>query len=315
VTCACGKPVNGTAICDQCEARLTAALRQVPALADDLDVVLSRQTAAGGSYIGSVQSSRSQPLPYDPAASAAASHLKAVLVGWVRNAVETRSQARPEGPACPACPHGSCSVLRGYEWPADRLTALSRYLLRHMDWLRMYDPASEAVDEITHAVSAVRAVAFRERPETAYAGVCSARTPEDPEPCPGELYARAGAASVVCPRCQAEHDMHERRRVLLAAVEGVLCTPAEVVAAVTSLSRPVTRQQVERWISRGRLLSHGVKDEQPLLRVGEVLDLLAGDTSCRCGAPLPAHGTGRPGEVCSRACARDRDAARKRKAA
>lgn len=327
--CVCGRPVRGTAICDGCEARLTAALRDIPPLTVELETVLTRQAKGGGGYVGYVQGGKTRALPFDTKASEVAGHLKAVLVGWVRNCVDTRAQNRPEGPVCGRCMHLSCNTIQTFDWPVDRTPSLSAYLLRHIGWLRMYGPASEAVDEITEAVAAVRRVAFRERVQTSYAGICSVRVMTQLGPtaeCDGELYAKVGAVEVTCEKCAAVHDMAERRKALLAAVETQLCTPPEIVAAVSSLSRPISRQQLDRWMSKGRLFAHGTREEpgqenvavedrrtNPLLRVGEVLDLLAAERTCRCGAPLPALGSGRPTDVCSRACAKERNKERMRR--
>jgi hypothetical protein len=87
--CACGKPAPDATVCTSCETRLAVALGDVPALVDELDTTLARQ-GRGGKGVGYVHSSPTRPLPYDPKASDAAGHLKAVLVSWVRLVQEDR---------------------------------------------------------------------------------------------------------------------------------------------------------------------------------------------------------------------------------
>src|SRR5207253_6855693 len=62
-----GKPVHDqAAICAACTADLTQALAEMPALLDDLDLTLSRQTALGERHGGR---SSEKALPYDVRAS------------------------------------------------------------------------------------------------------------------------------------------------------------------------------------------------------------------------------------------------------
>ena len=84
--CACGQPVNGTAICGACETDLAAALNTVTGwLAAALDDAVSRQARFGGGGRRGAETA----LPYDERASAAAGALRNALAGAVRVLAET----------------------------------------------------------------------------------------------------------------------------------------------------------------------------------------------------------------------------------
>ena len=101
--CACGQPVNGTAICGACEADLAAALGTVTSwLAAALDDAVSKQARFTGAGPGSRSDARCSAkctpncghvpsLPYDERASAAAGALRNELAGWVRVLMDGRS--------------------------------------------------------------------------------------------------------------------------------------------------------------------------------------------------------------------------------
>jgi hypothetical protein len=233
-------------LCGGCEADLARALGDVPWLAAQLDVVLSKQGshAPAGRRTG-------LPLPYDPRATEAAFVLKSALVGWVRILVE----AHPEGR------------------PADTLPAVALWLLARVERLAMHHAAGEAVDEICSAVrSAIRLV---DRPaDLVYAGPCGNDVTVD-DPCPEALYARPDAVRVTCRTCRAMYDVEDRREWMLDAVEGMLFRAADMAHVLTSLGWPCTQGQIRQWASRGRVVPHGVDGQgHPVYRVSEVRERL-----------------------------------------
>lgn len=225
-------------LCGGCEADLARALGDVPWLAVQLDVVLSKQGshAPAGRRTG-------VPLPYDPRATEAAAVLKSSLVGWVRELLSWHTE----------------------EWPADDLPSIAVWLLARVERLVMHHAAGEAVDEICCAVrSAVRLV---DRPaDLVYAGPC---------PCGTDLYARPEVPKVKCRGCGDDHEVSDRREWMLAAIDDTLFPAAHMAHVLTSLGWPCTQGQLRQWASRGRVVAHGVDGQgRPVYRVSEVRERL-----------------------------------------
>lgn len=124
----CAKPVNGASICRSDEERLERALGQIPALDDELQLTITRQTSMGGRN-GS--RSTSKPLPVNLDASEVADNLKATLVGWVR-------ELEPD------------PLFQ----PRNTLTGISRWLMCHLGAIRVHVAAGVMYDEITYATAA-----------------------------------------------------------------------------------------------------------------------------------------------------------------
>lgn len=247
----CDRPRPGNRhLCGACEADLARALGDVPWLAGQLDVVLSKQGshAPAGRRTG-------VPLPYDPRATEAAYVLKSALVGWVRLLTD------------------ASTVLAGAEAPYDHLPSIALWLLARLEELVMHHAAGEAVDEICSAVrSAIRLV---DRPaDLVYAGPCGNDVTVD-EPCPEALYARPDAVRVTCRVCRSVYDVEDRREWMLDAVEGMLFRAADMAHVLTSLGWPCTQGQIRQWASRGRVVAHGVDGQgHPVYRVSEVRERL-----------------------------------------
>lgn len=77
-----GAPTPDWTICRPCAADLERALAETPALVEELDLTLTRQTGTGH---GVGARSSEHPVVFDPRASAVLGDLRAVLVGWVRD--------------------------------------------------------------------------------------------------------------------------------------------------------------------------------------------------------------------------------------
>ncbi|MFD6155156.1 hypothetical protein ACFWF7_16255 [Nocardia sp. NPDC060256] len=120
---------------DRAELRaLAELLREIPDLAEDLDVSRTRQSrlSTRGDYRMNRRPSE-QPLPYNPAASRAADELHAVLVSWVRLVCEQRGLDYAGSPATPG---------------------LARWLDRNLIALAMTEGAEGASEEIRTVVQA-----------------------------------------------------------------------------------------------------------------------------------------------------------------
>ncbi|MEU8270146.1 hypothetical protein AB0B89_23680 [Sphaerisporangium sp. NPDC049002] len=270
-------------VCRACSGRLLRDLDDVPALAADLDIALTRQARFGEDGGGlslapddvdpeiGLTVRRSQ-LPWDQRARDATDILKSALVGWHR----ILSEGAPTvfGPTCVDCAHPSCEWTDLGRTPPDTLTGLSRWLLRHRVRLFRHPAVDEAVDELTDAVRHARRTIDRP-PGTWYAGPCAADT--DDGECTADLYARHGADTIRCHTCGARHDTHLRQAWLLRQAADHLATATEAARALHAYYPDLTPSKVRGMAFRGRILARGRDDRgRPLYRVGDVIDLLAG---------------------------------------
>lgn len=266
----CGWPIHDHGyLCDTetthgrdhtgCRDLLARDLGDVAALAEELEVNLTRQARRGERSGGR---SAEVPLPFDYRASEDTYVLRTCLSAWCRVVTEQRGEP-VAGPV------------------DDTPASMAALLLRNLPWIVRNPLAPEAYDEITYAVRVTRRVIDRAE-DRSYAGTCGAET--SGEACTDELWARPKAATVVCRTCGAEHDVAERRTWLLDAVEDRLAPASLIAAAVTRLGQPVTSERVRQWARRGRIVARGHEgDERPLYRVGDVLDLLAGEAARHAG--------------------------------
>lgn len=245
----CDRPVSDAYVCGACLSKLEIALADVRWLDDQLDVVLTRQTARSAG--GRVSGDREHPLPYDQRASSARWVLTNTVTTWARVVDEEE-------------PRANIPMLAG-------LYVQAAWLASWSGFFRTHQAGHEAVEELTAAVSQARRVVDI-RPERWYAGPC--------DECATDLYARAGAARVVCPNeaCAHEYDAMDRRGTLLAAAEDRLANAALIARAVTVLGRPVDDAKIRQWAARGRIVAKSTDHKgRPLYRVGDVLDLAADD--------------------------------------
>ncbi|MFI6173494.1 hypothetical protein ACIBCN_42415 [Nocardia sp. NPDC051052] len=113
---------------------LADLLREIPDLAEDLSISLTRQSrlSTRGDYRMNRRPSE-QPLPYNPAASRAADELHAVLVSWVRLVCEQRGLDYTGAPSTPG---------------------LARWLDRNLIAFAMTEGAQGAPEEIRTVVQA-----------------------------------------------------------------------------------------------------------------------------------------------------------------
>lgn len=242
----CGSTTAAGALCGACIAELYAALRQVPAVTDDLLVTFSRQDKVSGASGGG--RSATVPLPWKEAAAKALLHLNAVLVCWVR-AVEANSADR-----------------RGY---TDTPAELSNWLERRGGDLCRHVGAVKAKQEIVQAVTEARRVTDRP-PVLHYRGPC--------DECSADLYVPATASEARC-GCGASYDAEARRAWLMERVDQHLATASEIARGLSPwLAQGLSPDLIYQWHHRKRLVPHGVnRFGRPLFRVGEVIALLVPD--------------------------------------
>lgn len=257
--CACGETTrDGATFGDQCATNLTQALAEVPWLAEELNITASRQQGIDYRALGGAQSSET-PLPIHLGASQAKTDLGEALFGLVT--VCQSKQVRHQSP--------------DDEHPAFSLESMAAWLLCRVDGLSLIEEGPHAVVDVVGAVDRARRVIDR-APDKLYAGRCGHET-EGAE-CPEDLYAHQGARDIRCRTCGTTWDVSERRAWLLQEAEEVLAPAIEIARAVSWLGQaPLTPARVRQWASRGRLEVRGHNREgQPLYRVGDAIDLMAG---------------------------------------
>jgi hypothetical protein len=244
----CDHPVTDAWVCARCAHQLERALGDIPAVVHQLNLTLAKQTRYADR---AERGGNEQPLPMDPQASAAASELRAHLVGWVRLVAEERGWALPE----------------------DTLDSMSRWMLHHTEWLRHHQAGHDCVEELTGDMRVARRVIDRP-PDRWYAGPCTALMP-DGYPCNADMYAQADKGNVGCPDCGAIYDVAKRRTWLLAEAEDTLATTTEVCRALTTLAGvELTAASIRGYVHRGQLAAHGIRDGKQTFRLGDVVGLV-----------------------------------------
>ena len=283
----CHRPTGDNAhLCQTCTNTLEQTLAEIPALAAQLTITLTRQARIVGpafttKVIPDIEdvtfalSAKPQPLPFHYGASEAGYNLLSALRAAALEIAQVRGMP-----------------YTGRMRPAD----LSRWLLNHLEWMRHAEQAAEYVDEIVPVVNTVRQVIDRS-PDRVYLGTCgddglawrvaSLVLGDDAgDACDGELYALEGAPAVTCERCGHLYDVAERRAWLEAEAEDRLATIVQLQHFLAD-SRHDDRQvrnMLDGYVRRGRLVPRGatmvlgldgVARERSLYRVGDARELLA----------------------------------------
>lgn len=289
MTCLCGRPLGGDAICPGCAHALQVAMGDISAYWCDLDTVKGRRTRYGGTGGGR---GGEKPLPIDARfahwsddGSRMEEAVRSTMSAWARVVMEERPQIY--APTHPVCLHVSCSVARRSHWPADNIPSVCRFLLGHADWIRTQHWAPVILDELTDAAEQMRRMVDRPA-DRWYAGPCGE--------CGSGLYARAGAYEIACKDCTTITLVQDRRTTLLKEAADRL-VPANLIArAVSWLGEdPLTSAKVRLWAYRKQLQVREyvipigevgpVCNLRPLYRLGDACDLMAmGDRRRKTGA-------------------------------
>lgn len=242
----CGRPVKDATVCQSCSDRLAAALGDVPALADEIEVTVTRQSRMADRKDGPRSATR--PLVFDMDASIMRDALRNTLSTWIREI-----------------------TYDGETLPSDTIGGMARWLLvpRRLERIRHHPAAGEAVDEITACVRTAEHNVMGPSLRW-YAGPCD---------CGLDLYVVPSAALVRCRSCGTEYDVAARRDWLLETAEDTLAHAALIAQALTVLESPVKVDRIYKWAERGRIADRGVDPRgRPLYRVGDVRTELAKDT-------------------------------------
>ena len=240
----CDRPVGDGYVCQHCADRLERALGDVPALWEELDLILTRQSR----YSDPEGRGGEKALPFNIRASELGTALQGLLNTWCRLIAEER----------------------GKDLPEDHPSTVAGWLLNHVTWLRHHWAGAEAVEELVDAVNAVRRAVDRP-PERVYAGPC--------KDCGGDMYAKPEAASVECRPCGLSYDVAEMRDWMRAQVYGRLVTAREGVILLCRFGLPVQQKTIDKWVERKRLTVHSHDANKVRLYLfDDLVPLAAADT-------------------------------------
>lgn len=209
---------DGAQLCLACSADLTQVLAELPALLDDVDLTLSRQSAQGQRHGGR---SSEKALPYDVRASETLGDARVKLAGWVQvHHRDGEVLAVTEGPVCEPCTelfvfHPSCGAILTPKrwladpWPRDTPQDMARWLYTRVHRIRHHEAADQLLTELRDASRALERVAdlafYRARFPV---GPCI-NAYEDGSECNGEIWALVPAdesrpAKMRCQKCEHE---------------------------------------------------------------------------------------------------------------
>jgi hypothetical protein len=244
----CDQPMptgdNSTA-CPDCWTETERRIAEMPSLITELETTLARQTVSG---TANGPRSNERPLPYSIVASDALRLLHETIWPWVKEGLE----AHPDL-------YGNVHTTR----------ELAYTLLALHGWLVTHPEGSEAIEELWLVVEQVCRPAIDRAPDKSYAGTCE---------CGEELYVLVGQAGILCPVCGSLRDVMAWRRAQLEAAADRLLTVAEMTRAIAETGgETVSRDRINGWIRRGRLLRTDHDRGIALYRVGDVLDILVAD--------------------------------------
>ncbi|GAA1455435.1 hypothetical protein [Nocardiopsis tropica] len=278
-------------VCDTCAHRLAVALRDVPALLEDLDVEITKQARRARLEGGGRRTE--VPLPFAVPASEARDVLVRTLAVWRRTlAGDPHTAPVPWfGPVChPGCPHPSCRRLRASQ-PVPRVRDRVRdagLTIRH----RAARPAGPACWPSCHHTSCATIrpprpprvpgvagllLALLEDIRTTAAGghlvdeLCAAvdqardhvhrgDTPGAQlaglcPTCSRPVYARPAAATARCHDvdCRGLVDTAEWRQRARVEIARQVLPAADVVRALGALGHPISAHTLKSWVRRDRL--------------------------------------------------------------
>jgi hypothetical protein len=251
-------------------------LTEMRALLPDALAVAAGLTRRGEGGGGGKPGSRP---PLNDTATDALDEIRNALTTIARDIAETRGlQNLRIGPTHPDSLAQACVFVSG-----------------QMNWLRhaadgQGTPYAVSVfSEVADCASRMRGI-VNGPAEQRYLGPCGATIQVSEHPldadglrtggvlaeCDGDVYGRVGAQHGTCRTCGAQVDQAERRAWLDDEVRQHSYTAAEIADAYG-----IKANTIRQWLSRGLLATHGELNGRPLLKLGEVLDLAAGDKARR----------------------------------
>lgn len=282
--CNCGRPTAGAELCDHCAGTLALALVNLNAYWGDLDTVETKRTRYGGSASkGSI--GKAQPLPVDGRfldVTGDGTQIRwdvwASVVAWCRVVME--DQPELTGPVCTTCIHQSCAAVRRRRWPRNTIGSMLAYFDRQFRWIIREHWVATFLDEMLDNEKRLRRMVDRPA-DRWYAGKCSAQ--DENGICTAELYATRESGTIVCPACEALHDIGTRRDFLLDEAKGYLVTATEAAGALlawTDYDGSETKlvDRISKWRDREQLSVRDVTSlhgrDRHLYRLGDIQELM-----------------------------------------
>lgn len=239
-------------LCHADTSRLERDLGDVASIVADLDITLSRQ-AKIGSGGKSGKGGAHERFPIGMGAVDPRWVLENVLTTWIRDI--TGDTWRPALGTHPT-------------------QAAAAHLLIEIPAIRRHPAVEELVDEITDAIRLARRTVDRPA-EQAFVGPCLAKF-EDVT-CTEDLYARPWSSHVTCKVCGITHEVADRRQWLLDQAEDRIVTVREAAQWVGMVGQiHVTEDRIRGYIRRGTLGTRSLPDDPIAIRLGDLLDLVAG---------------------------------------
>ena len=243
-------------LCPGCVRILDGDLRAVPDLLAELDITISRQDHLAGD--GSFARTSEIPLPLRLSPLEVKRDLVETMFVWAAHmALERRSQL---------------AALIATESSA----AWSNYLLERLCDVVLNPSAGQLANEVGYMVKVSRRAVDRPA-QLRYVGPCDA--------CGFDLYAHPWAPDIKCDGCAEIYAVDQRREWLLDQAELYLLTATEMSRALPGLlardthgrEPMLTAAMIRGWAFRGRIFrypAHPARPNEPLYRVGDVLDLV-----------------------------------------
>jgi hypothetical protein len=241
----CDRPVVEGHICMACTTRLERALGDVPALWDELDIVLTRQARYNATE---GRPGAETALAFNQRASDTGTALRNILNTWCRLIGDERGRQLPHD---------------------DHPATVAKWLLHHVPWIRHHRAGADCVEEILSVVNDTRRLVDRPAPRV-YAGPCTE--------CGGGMYAKPDAAVVWCRACGLEHSPTDMWLWMWQESQDKLVTAREAVILLGRMGYQIPQKTIEKWKHRGRLTDRGHRDEILVYRFGDVRDLVVKDT-------------------------------------
>lgn len=218
----CDRPVGDGYCCASCGEKLAVALGDIPALWEELDIVLTRQAL----YETTEGRGGETALMFNAAASE---------LGWVlRNTLSTWCRL--------------ISEERGKPLPEDNIPAMARWMLNHVSWVRHQRAGHEVIEEIKSIVDKIRGAIDRPAPKL-YAGPC-------PD-CQQDMYGPPDATSVECRPCGVSYPVDVMVAKMNEQLRGKLVTAREATILLARAGYEISQKTIEKWHLRERITAHG----------------------------------------------------------
>lgn len=239
----CGTTIpDDREICETHREALERALGDMPALNNELNTALSRQTATAARVGGR---SAERPLPYDPAASEAQAVLASTLRAWCHEV------------------HVPVDMVAWLD-----IDGLATELLCRLPELAAHSGAGEAHDEIL-AASDQAWKSIDRRPDARYGGPC--------DECGTDLYGWPGQPTMWCRECGSTYDAGDRLRWMLMRVEDVLGNATVLAGMLQRLGVQIADSTIRNYALKDLIKAQGSDERgRPAYRLGDILDLRRG---------------------------------------